>query len=254
MVCAWQQSSFTGWVVDWGTWPDQGRQQFYKSDLQRMLEHELPEASWEEAFANAHNRLDDVLMTHEFPIEGGGTRQIDLMLKDWSDGGQKKIIEGQVAVSKHRARIRPSKGFAPKPGKKPLHFYGDAQKDRHTQSHWVERRSESPVHVQFDANYWKTHACRRLRVVPGAPSALMLPGDSEQPLLLLAEHLTAEIAKPIVYDGSPGIVYEAIPGRDNDWFDTLVGCAVGASMLGCSMTGLQPVVKAGPRLVNAVRR
>jgi len=72
---------------------------------------------------------------------------------------------------------------------------------------------------------------------------MMFPGDSDQPLLLLAEHLTAEVAKSIVYDGSPGIVYEAIPGRDNDWFDTLVGCAVGGSMLGCQLTGEKPSTK-----------
>jgi hypothetical protein len=73
--------------------------------------------------------------------------------------------------------------------------------------------------------------------VVGSPSALLLPGSSDQELLLLAEHLTAEVAKTITYDGSHGIVYEQIPSRDNDWFDCIVGCAVAASMLGCSLTG-----------------
>jgi hypothetical protein len=75
---------------------------------------------------------------------------------------------------------------------------------------------------------------------------MMLPGSSEQDLLLLAEHLTAEQAKSISYDGSHGIAYEQIPGRDNDWFDCVVGCAVGASMLGCSLAGenvRRPVVR-----------
>lgn len=75
---------------------------------------------------------------------------------------------------------------------------------------------------------------------------MLLPGNSEQDLYLLAEHLTAELAKSISYDGSHGIAYEQIPGRDNDWFDCVVGCAVGASMLGCSLVGentRRPVVR-----------
>jgi len=235
-VVAWKQD-MTSQVVQWGTWPDQGRSQFYKSDLQRMLEHELPGASWEEAFVNAHNRLDEFLLGQDWPTEDGKTRQIDLLLKDWSDGGQKPRIESQIMASKHRARIRPSKGFGPKPGKKPVHDYGDKQRDRDTKSFWVERRTEQPVHVQFDANIFKANVARRLQTIVGAPSAMMFPGDNESELMLLAEHLTAERALPIVYDGSPGIVYEAIPGRDNDWLDCIVGNAVAASMLGCSLAG-----------------
>jgi len=237
MVCAWAKD-FSGWIVDYGTWPDQGRQEFYKSDLSRTIEMQLPGASWEEAFVNAHNKLDQMLLGNHWPIQDSDSeRDIDLLLKDWSDGDHKKRIEPQVLASKFRSRIRPSKGFAPKPGKKPVHLFGDAQKDRHTHSHWVERRTESPMNVQYDANMWKTHIFRRLKTIIGSPSCLLLPGDNESDLSLLAEHFTAELAKPIEYDGSKGIVYERIPNRDNDWFDCIVGNAVAASMLGCALPG-----------------
>ena len=65
----------------------------------------------------------------------------------------------------------------------------------------------------------------------------MLPGHDEQALTLLAEHLTAEKAVAVEYDGSAGIAFEEIPGRDNDWFDCLVGNAVAASILGCTIPG-----------------
>lgn len=241
MLVAWRPD-FSSQIVEYGTWPDQHRQQFYKTDLQRSLEDELRGASWEEAFVNAHNQLDDLLLGREWPTEDGKTRAVDLLLKDWADGGQKPRIESQISASKYKSRIRPSKGFGPKPGKKPIHLYGDQHRDRHTFSHWVERRTDSPIHVQFDANVFKANVARRLQTVIGAPSAMMLPGDSEQSNMLLVEHLTAERALPIVYDGSAGIVYEAIPGRDNDWLDALVGCTVGASMLNCSLPGeISPV-------------
>jgi hypothetical protein len=242
MVCAWTKD-FGGWIVDYGTWPDQGRSQFYKSDLQRMLEHELPGASWEEAFVHAHNKLDEYILGRTWHLQDGTTRDLDLLLKDWSDGGQKPRVESQVLASKFRSRIRPSKGFAPKPGKKRVHDYGDSHRDRNTKSDWVERRTENPMHVQFDANAWKNHVCRRLRTVPGSPSALMLPGGNEHDLTLLAEHLTAERAIAVEYDGSAGIVFEQTPDRDNDWFDCLVGNAVAASILGCSIPGEQTHAK-----------
>lgn len=235
MVCAWQKD-FSGWIVARGTWPDQKRVQFYKSDLSITISSQLPDRSWEEAFVHAHNQLETQLL-RGWQCEDGSMRTLDLLLKDWSDGTHTPRIEAQVMASAHRANIRPSKGFAPKPGKKPLHKYGDDEKDRNTGADWVERRTDMPIHVQYDTNKWKGHASRRLQTTVGAPSSVLLYGDDENEHGLLAEHFTAEVAKSIVYDESPGTVYEELPGRDNDWFDCYVGNNVAASMLGCLLPG-----------------
>lgn len=228
MVCAWQKD-FSGFVVDYGTWPDQGRATFFKSDLVNKISDAMPGRSWEEAFVYAHTQLEEQLF-REFP-------GIDLMLKDWSDGQQKPRVESQIAISPNKSRIRPSKGFANKPGRKPVYAWGDNLKSRHNGSFWVERREENPVHVQFDANLSKSHMARRLLTTPGAPSAIILPGSDERAHRMLAEHLTAETPKQIMYDGSHGVAWELIVGRDNDWLDCLNGNCVAASMLGCSLTG-----------------
>ncbi|MFO0201804.1 MAG: terminase gpA endonuclease subunit [Alphaproteobacteria bacterium] len=223
MVCSWERD-FSGCIVDYGTWPDQGRPVFYKSDLARRLSQDKPGVSWEEAFVHAHNCLEADLL-QRFP-------QLDLILKDWSDGEQKPRIQSQVLASANRTRIRPSKGFGPKPGRKPVHLWGEPQKDRQTGQYWVERRADHPVHVQYDANIWKSHAARRLLTTPGAPSAVLLPGTDERANRLLVEHLTAEIPKAISYDGAHGVAWEQTPGRDNDWWDCFVGCNVAASICG----------------------
>ena len=228
MVCAWERD-FSGAIVEYGTWPDQGRQVFYKSDLARRISQEKPGASWEEAFVHAHNQLEAELL-QRFP-------NLDLILKDWSDGEQKPRIQSQVLASANRPRIRPSKAFAPKPGRKPVHAWGDPQRDRQSGNYWVERRSDHPVHAQYDANIWKSHAARRLLTTPGAPSAVMLPGKDERGNRLLVEHLTSEQPKAVSYDGAHGVSWQAIPGRDNDWWDCFVGCCVAASMCGVGMAG-----------------
>lgn len=235
IVCAWS-GDFTGWIVDYGIWPDQGRQTFYKDHLQATLEQKLPGVSWEEAFTHAHNSLDEFLFK-DWEDEEGNPHQLDLMLKDWGDGDHTKRIQLQISASENKARIRPSKGCTAKPGRKPVHLWGDAKRDRHTNSHWVERRTTNPKHVQFDTNRWKAFTAQRLKTTVGAPTSLLLPGSDDRVLTLLAEHLTSELAKPFVWDGTPGTVYEKLPGRDNDWLDCLVGNAVAASMLGCKLPG-----------------
>ena len=228
MVVAWAKD-FSGWVVDYGTCPDQHRPTFYKNDLAYKISDMLPGAAWEEAFVHAHNNLEQYLIGR-FP-------GIDLILKDWSDGQHKPRISSQVLASANQSRLRPSKGSGPKPGRKPVHLWGDSVRDRHANCHWVERRSEKPVHVQFDANIWKTHAARRLLTTVGAPSSLVLPGRDERENRLLVEHLTAETPKHITYDGASGIAWELLVGRDNDFWDCLVGNCVAASMLGCGLNG-----------------
>ncbi len=231
MVCGWAKD-FTGWIVDYGTWPDQGRQQFYKSHLQATISQQLPGVSWEQAFVHAHNELEKQLF-RDWLTEDRLPRQIDLMLKDWHDPDHNPRIKTQISASPYKAQMRASEGHAPEPGRKPVHLYGSDTIDRHTFSHWVERRSKTPFYVQFDTNRWKRFISQRLMTVAGAPTSLLLPGDSDRALSLLAEHFTAERAE--VKDET--VLYKCPVGRDNDWFDCIVGNAVAASMLGCAIPG-----------------
>lgn len=236
MVCA-HRPDLSSWIVDWGTWPEQPREYFDKLNPPRSLQSELFGESWEEAFVNAHNKLDEYILGREWPTDDGKKRPIDLLLKDWSDGGQRARIESQVMASKYRTRIRPSKGFAIKPGAKPIHKYGDAQRDRHVSGCWIERRTEQPVHVQVDTNMAKLITARRLQTVVGAPSAMLLPEADEQSITLLCDHFTAEKAKEWIVNGTPGVYFQDMPGRDNDFWDCVVGNVVAASVLGCSLPG-----------------
>lgn len=244
MVCAWMKD-FTGWIVDYGTWPDQKRATFYKEELPRPLELELPAAPWEHAFVNAHNKLDAILLGREWPTDRGGTRGIDRLLKDWGDGDHTEILKYQIASSPYRDRIRPSKGFAPKPGRKQVASRADSKVDNSGDG-WVEYMQSQPRHIQFDTNIWKGHMLRRLLAPVGAPSSLVLPGDEEFELSLLAEHLTSEMATRIILGEDEGTIFEKLPGRDNDWLDCLVGNMVAAAGLGCIITG-QSIKIASPR-------
>lgn len=226
---------FSGTIVDYGTWPDQRRPVFYKQNLAYPIGHDSVGKSWEESFVNAHNELEEFLCG-DWQTVDGEIRQIDLILKDWSDGGQMPLIRSQIAASKNKTRLRAAKGFAPKPGRKPIHLWGDPVRDK-SGTGWIERRTENPMHVQYDANIIKNLAARRLLTARGAPSAILLPGDDVQINRLLAEHLTSEKPKELSYDGAKGVVWALTPYRDNDWWDCFCGCLTAASVLGCRLLG-----------------
>jgi hypothetical protein len=91
----------------------------------------------------------------------------------------------------------------------------------------------------YDANFWKTFVAARLRLAIGDPEAMTLhQGDHD----LLLEHLTAEY--PVRTEARGRVVDEwKMAGRDNHWWDCLVGAAVAASV-----SGLQPTAsEAGGR-------
>lgn len=252
VVCAWM-TDMTGWIVDWGTWPDQKRVHFYRRDILPgsglSLEDQLPDVGWEEAFTNAHNHLDAELLSRQWLREDGGTATIDMLLKDWSDGAHMRRLEPQILASPFRDRIRPAKGIPIRPGGKPIHRYGDDRLDRHCKGCWIERRTSKPYHLQVDTDMAKGITARRLQTVFGAPSSLLFPGEDESDIMMLVEHITAEKANDISVNGIHGIHYDKIAGRDNEGWDCVVGNLVAASLLGCAVPGdtVVKVRRTGPR-------
>ena len=60
---------------------------------------------------------------------------------------------------------------------------------------------------------------------------------------MFADQLTAEFPKEMedVATGNRVIEWSSAVARDNHFFDCLVGCCVGASVVGCSLTAQKPV-------------
>ena len=93
-------------------------------------------------------------------------------------------------------------------------------------------------HVVFDTNYWKSFCHARLVVPMGDRGCLSLFGDNPDLHRLFAEHITAEYR--VKTEGRGRTVDEwklRVAAVDNHWLDCLVGCAVGASIMGAILPG-----------------
>ena len=106
-------------------------------------------------------------------------------------------------------------------------------------------------HALFDTNFWKSFVLARLAVAIADKGSLSLFGQKPEPHRLFAEHLVAEYRVRTEGRGRTVDEWKPRPNQpDNHWLDCLVGCAVGASMLGCSLLGLEPPPKETRRRVK----
>ena len=93
-------------------------------------------------------------------------------------------------------------------------------------------------HALFDTNFWKSFVFARLAVAIADKGSLSLFGQKPEPHRLFAEHLVAEYRVRTEGRGRTVDEWKPRPNQpDNHWLDCLVGCAVGASMLGASLLG-----------------
>jgi hypothetical protein len=242
-VCAWQED-FTGYVLDYGTFPDQRRGYFTMADATRTLGRAFPGMGTDGAIQAGLERLVSEFLAKDWKRTGGGLMKIDRLLVD---SGFKP---GLVAAVKHKVGGSPmmlSKGVGIKAGRKPMSSY--ARRPGEIHGHFwnipnVSRTAEFP-HVQVDVNYWKTFVHSGLATAAGDRGSLSLFGRKPKDHELFAEHVAhAEVW--VETQGHGRVVHEwsQRPSRpDNHWFDCLVGCAAAASMCGVKVPGEDP--KAG---------
>src|SRR5690606_31895250 len=101
-------------------------------------------------------------------------------------------------------------------------------------------------HLLFDANFWKSFILARLSVPLGDRGGISFFGKDPHAHRLLAEHCTAEYRVKSEGRGRTVDEWKLRPeASDNHWWDGLVGCAVGASLIGVQLPAVSPVAPIG---------
>lgn len=234
VVCGWTES-FGGAVVDYGTYPRQNRSYFAASDARPSLA-DLPELTMHDESARVYAGLKAAaaeVVGRAYPRQQGGEMRVDLCLID--SGWLTDTVHQFCRQSLHGATVMPSKGYAIGAGGVPM-------------SNWVRKPGErigvnwriTPVTgggrgrlAVFDPNHWKSFVAQRLTTPAGGAGCLQLFGEDPREHQLFADHLVAEYRIRTEGRGRTVDEWKIRPERpDNHWWDALVGCAVGASVLG----------------------
>lgn len=248
LVAAWE-SDFTGYVLEYGTEPDQRSVYYAKRDLRHTLAAAAPNAGPEEATYAGLERLMGYTLGREWKRDGGGVARIDRCLIDFGD--QDDVIFRFCRQSPYSALLTPSHGVGIGPDRRPMSEYERRPGERHGANWYMPIAAKRPIRfVLFDTNWWKTFVYKRLGVGMGAPGALSLYGTDGGDHRLFADHMTAEYRVPTKGRGRNVDVWHAKPSRDNEFFDCLVGAGVGASMEGVTLPAMAPPEQAKPRRVS----
>ncbi|GIK54168.1 MAG: hypothetical protein BroJett014_31410 [Planctomycetota bacterium] len=250
LVAAWEDD-FTGYVIDYGTEPDQKAAYFTLRDLRRTLATAAPRAGVEGAIYAGLERLIGATVAREWRRDDGAMVRIDRCLIDANWGSSTDVVYQFCRQSSHAGVLMPSHGRYVGASSIPFFDYKRKRGER-IGLNWrvpVVTGKRAVRHVVFDTNYWKSFVHARLAVPMGDPGCLSLFGSKPEPHRLIAEHLTSEYR--VRTEGRGRTVDEwklRVEGLDNHWLDCMVGAAVAASMHGAVLFGTDTHAERRPRL------
>ncbi|HNO80560.1 MAG TPA: phage terminase large subunit family protein [Phycisphaerae bacterium] len=250
LVAAWE-ADFTGYVIEYGTEPDQKTPYFTLRDVRNTLAMASPRAGLEGSIYAGLERLTDAMLGREWRRDDGAMVRIDRCLIDANWGQSSDVVYQFCRQSKHASVLLPSHGRYVGASSIPFSDYKKKRGDRVGLNWRIPKITgrRTVRHVVFDTNYWKSFVHTRLAVPMGDPGCLSLFGRNAEKHRLLSEHLMSEYR--VKTQGRGRTVDEwkiRVDGIDNHWLDCLVGAAVAASMQGATLFGTETKAAPKPRL------
>ncbi len=240
MACAFGES-MTGSVIDYGTWPDQRLAYFTLRQVKKTMQRAAPGQPLEAAVYAGLEQCIEHLMGKAWRVDEGGEMRASRGLIDAGYGKLSDLVYQVCRASPHAASLFPSKGVGITALKAPINEWAKTSGDR-VGLNWkipamTGRRQFR--HVIFDTNWWKSCMLARLKTGKGAAGAMYLFGDRADQHRMLIDHLLSERPTPVSGPSRTVDQWELVTvGRDNHWWDCLVGCAVAASQLGIHPPGI----------------
>lgn len=240
VVCAWTDD-FTGYVIDYGEYPDQQRRYFTLRDAQQTLQVAEPGTGLEGAIYAGLESLTMTCLGREWPRDDGAAMRIERCLIDANWGQSTDVVYQFCRQSPHAAVLLPGHGrFV---GASSLPINERKKSGDRAGLNWripSARGHRAVRHVLYDTNFWKSFIQSRLSVAQDDRGCLSLFGDHPDRHRLFSEHLTAEYRVRTSGRGRTVDEWKLRPEDvENHWLDCLVGCAVGASVQGANLTAIR---------------
>lgn len=230
---------FTGWIVDYGTWPEQQIGHYWTlGDEQATIQNATGIQSLDGSLFAGQEQLFDWLLARPFRRDDGAVMKIDRALIDANWGPSTKTVYSYIRQSTW-SQLMPAHGQGITAKQQPIAHRKRKPGERYGDEWYMPRvrGTRVPRHVIFDANLVKTMAAQRLQQPVGEAGAWTLYQAPTIIHRMIADHLSAEY--PVQTMGRGRELYEWIlrPGRDNHWGDCLNMAMVAALMEGCTPPG-----------------
>jgi len=243
-VCAWEEG-FTGYVIEYGVYPEQNRRHYTLSNVKRTLQTVHPGSGLDGAIFAGLDKLVRRLLDTQYK-RGDGYASIDRLFVDM---GYKDKIVAAVKAKSGGSTMMLSKGVGIRAANRPISQYKKKPGWRFGY-HWyipsVSGTQEFP-HICIDVNFWKSFVHDRISTPLGDMGCLSIYGKPDMHELF-AEHIANSETWTLTHgQGRDVKEWKIKPSKpDNHWFDCLVGCAVAASEQGITILG-QEIEPTRPR-------
>lgn len=244
LVAAWKSDNFSGWVLDWGAWPDQGLAHFTLSGARKTLAKKYPRMGIEGRTRAGLQDLVDHLIAREFRGPDDATHRLRRIGIDAGWGETSKVVQQFCREHDHASILIPCFGRGITPTQAPIESWKKVDGERRGLKLVIRPTKGGGRHLLADTNYWKTFIHNRLSTAIGDPGALCLPKPTKREAngnRMLAEHCRAEARTRVTTDERSGDVYKLPPSKpDNHLWDCLVNSAVMAAAEGVSLAEHRP--------------
>lgn len=239
-VWAWEPN-FTGYCIDYGTFPEQSRVYFAHSDISRTLRDVFPHCDVDSITTLALDTL----------LHGDGEKHVGLLQKEWArtDGVPLKLakcgidasgepadaIKKFIRQSPFSSILYPSFGTGVGAKMTPLsrRSYAKERPCNWPEAVTVKGRVGEPVGYLVDTNYAKTRFHRALALPSGSKGSLYLFKESvPNQHLLVSDHWSAETPTEVTVGSRTIYEWSIKPNSDNHLFDCATGCMVAAGLAG----------------------
>ena len=201
--------NFSGYVIDYGIYPDQKLRYFTLREVRTTLQQKKRGAGLEGAIFHGLETLTDKLHDTIYTRDDGAELLLDLTLIDANWGLTTDLVHQFCRNTKHRGKIMPAHGRYVGAASRPFNEYSRKKGERIGYNWRIPTVKGKRVvrHLLFDSNFWKSF-------------------------------LHARFAQPFG-DGGSLTLFKAPNKPDNHFLDCLAGSCVAASVLGVKLSGLR---------------
>ena len=241
--------NFTGWLIDYGAFPDQRRNYWTLADGRFSLKQKYPGTGDDGCLLVGLRDFLDDLLGREYLRDDGSVLRIRRCLVD--AGWKTSVVHQAIRQSKYAALVLPAKGVGITASNKPFSEYKRYPGDKVGEFWRIPsrhgRRELRTVHI--DSNHYKSKLMASLATALGDPGSFALFQDKGGHKLLI-DHLLGEYCIQTEGRGRKVDEWKQRPERpDQHLLDVLAGLFVAASMEGCQSVGV--ITRKTPRRTMA---
>ena len=236
VIAAWEEN-FTGYVIDYGAYPDQKSTYFTLSEAKKTL-MSVSKAQLEGAIYAGLEKLAGDALAKDWIRDDGAAIKLNRCVIDANWHQSTDVVYRFCRQSVHAAILLPSHGRYVGPSHKPMMEYRKKPGDR-VGLNWRIPKTPGRHNVRYllyDTNFWKSFLRTRFQTPTGDSGSLTLYGRNSTRHRMLADHVTAEYMIRTEGRGRTVDEWKLRPSRpDNHLLDCLVGCHVAAAVGGISL-------------------